>query len=505
MLAIPHSTLKMIQRRLATQLELIYRPHSRAFGYIKGRGIRPNAATHLKRRLIFSVDLERFFEQINFGRVRGRLTAPPYSLTNSVATAIATLATFENKLPFGAPTSPILSNIICSGLDAALSRLGKDTGSFYTRYADDLTFSTHKSRFSPQIVNHVEVDTVLEIGPGPDLEAIVVAQGFSINPAKTRLRTRKESQIICGVLCNEKLNTRRRLRREIRALLNAWAKYGAEKVQTYWVEQFNNPAEREFEPALRGKIEFLKHVRGANDPVVWETVQRFNKLTEASPIQYEKPVDWRAGIERSVCVIFAESAEAMGQDAEIKQGSGFVVAGGHIVTNAHVACHTNGEPLGDISVQFHGLMLGTIPVEVIANSADLDVAVLRPIDPTLRALLAPRAVDIDYTASHAAGTTLTLAGYPNYQDGDTVHAAIGHVTGNSTIHGLQVFRISESIIYGNSGGPVFNDVGKAIGIAVCGSGTSDAPYTIHNGAIPARAFKSFLTAALHEPSSTQAA
>ncbi len=108
LLAIPHSTLKMIQRRLDAELGKIYRPSSRAFAYIKGRDIRGNAALHLRHRAVFSIDLTDFFAQINFARIRGRLMAQPYNLTNSVATAIARLTTCNNQLPFGAPTSPVL-------------------------------------------------------------------------------------------------------------------------------------------------------------------------------------------------------------------------------------------------------------------------------------------------------------------------------------------------------------------------------------------------------------
>ena len=499
-IAVPHSTLKMIQRRLLLELEKLYRPHSRAFAYIKGRGIRSNATTHLGRKHIFSVDIKDFFDQINFGRVRGRLMAQPYGLSNSIATTIACLTTFDNKLPFGGPTSPILSNMICSGLDAELAKLGRDTGSFYTRFADDMVFSTQKSRFAHQIAQLVDEDGVGKIIPGPDLDQIVTKHGFTLNPAKTRLKSRQDRQIVCGVMCNEKLNIRRELRREIRAILNAWQKYGEDKAQEYWVSNYGRPENSSFELSLRGKIEFMRHIRGENDETVWKTVQKFNQLTSGSLISYEPPTDWRAELERSICIVAAESGDIKKADAVARQGSGFVIQDGLIVTNAHVACYADGSSVEKLSVSFRDLAFGALDVELLRSSIDADVAILRIKDQALAtSLIEARALDFDFNASTEVGATVTLAGYPNHTDGDTAHVAVGHVTGKSQYLGLELFRISQNVIYGNSGGPVLDDRGKILGIAVCGSGESDAPYTVHNGAIPAKAVRDFLFPPLLDP------
>lgn len=354
-LAIPHSTLKQIQAKIAQQLATLYRPSSRAFAYIQGRDIRGNAATHLRHRLIFTIDLVDFFDQINFGRVRGRLMAKPYNLSDAVATTIARLTVLDDKLPFGAPSSPIISNMICSALDAELASLGRETGSFYTRYADDIVFSTQKGRFAHQIATLAEMEGIQKVLPGTELEAIIQRHGFQINASKTRLKTRHDSQIICGVQVNEKLNVRRALRREIRALLHAWQKFGTEKVQKFWVEKYGNPAERDFEASLRGKIEFMRYIRGENDEVIFSTVEQFNFLTSGRPINYEKPINWRESLHSKVCLIMAESDDLEKEGARGTQGSGFVIEGGLIVTNAHVACYRDGTPLEKIEVRFADL------------------------------------------------------------------------------------------------------------------------------------------------------
>ena len=82
-----------------------------------------NAEKHVARRWVFNVDLENFFPSINFGRVRGLFLAKPYGLPNQVATTLAQLCCYENQIPQGAPTSPVVSNMICRGLDYELAQL----------------------------------------------------------------------------------------------------------------------------------------------------------------------------------------------------------------------------------------------------------------------------------------------------------------------------------------------------------------------------------------------
>ncbi|MDZ4298935.1 MAG: reverse transcriptase domain-containing protein, partial [Moraxellaceae bacterium] len=139
----PDPQLKILQARLKNILESIYRPHPAATAFIRERGIVFNARKHVKKQVVFNIDLKDFYHQINFGRVRGLLISPPYSLKKETATLIAGLCCTDNVLPQGAPTSPIVSNMICRRLDRELSLLAKNNYFYYTRYADDITFSSH--------------------------------------------------------------------------------------------------------------------------------------------------------------------------------------------------------------------------------------------------------------------------------------------------------------------------------------------------------------------------
>jgi RNA-directed DNA polymerase len=135
----PAPDLKLVQRKLATQLADIYPLRDVVYGFATGRSIVGNAGRHLLRRHVLNVDLSDFFPTINYGRVRGLFIS--LGAGRDAATTLAHICCHEDALPQGAPTSPILSNMICAKMDRELLALAKQHHCVYTRYADDLTFS----------------------------------------------------------------------------------------------------------------------------------------------------------------------------------------------------------------------------------------------------------------------------------------------------------------------------------------------------------------------------
>jgi RNA-directed DNA polymerase len=141
-IAAPVKNLKILQRNLYSLLSGFrdFKPIVTAF--ILGRGIHKNAEIHLGQRHILNIDLEDFFGSINFGRIYA--IRPPYAISKPVAAAIAKACTLNNTLPQGAPTSPVLSNLVSAKLDSDLSKLARKHHCKYSRYADDITLSTHR-------------------------------------------------------------------------------------------------------------------------------------------------------------------------------------------------------------------------------------------------------------------------------------------------------------------------------------------------------------------------
>ena len=139
----PVTALKIIQRKLNQVLLQTYSPKPSVHSFLLRKSILTNARVHVARRRILNIDLEDFFPSINFGRVRGLFMGIPYNLNPTVATILAQICCTNNQLPQGAPTSPIVTNMICAKMDSQLMGLAKANKCDCTRYVDDITFSTN--------------------------------------------------------------------------------------------------------------------------------------------------------------------------------------------------------------------------------------------------------------------------------------------------------------------------------------------------------------------------
>ena len=108
----PSQIIKNLQRKIKNYIEEKYSPHSCSKGFKKGSSNIVNARTHVKPNWCLNIDLKEFFPSINFGRVYGLLMAEPFNANRRIAVALAHILCFDNKLPQGAPSSPLISNVI---------------------------------------------------------------------------------------------------------------------------------------------------------------------------------------------------------------------------------------------------------------------------------------------------------------------------------------------------------------------------------------------------------
>jgi len=213
----PVPRLALLQKRLAVllyncvdDLKSDFPPRrSLAHGFERGRSIVSNANLHKRRRYVFNLDLKEFFPSINFGRVRGLfINDRRFLLHPDVATVLAQIACFDNELPQGSPCSPVISNLVGHILDSRLARFAKTHKCTYSRYADDITFSTSRKVFPTQIGCPKSALTASwEVSS--DLRARVQSAGYFINDSKTRMQLRGSRQITTGLMVNEKVNIRR--------------------------------------------------------------------------------------------------------------------------------------------------------------------------------------------------------------------------------------------------------------------------------------------------------
>lgn len=189
-----------------------------SYGYQKGISTMNHAKVHSKKRFVFNIDLKDFFDSINFGRVRGFfISNNNFSLHPKVATILAQIACHNNSLPQGSPCSPVISNLIGHIVDIKLAQLATNCGCSYSRYCDDITFSTNKKVFPHKIAfsndNH-------EYLPSKNLIKIIERSGFEINLKKVRMSLFYSQQNVTGLTVNKRVNTPRIYRETVRALVH---------------------------------------------------------------------------------------------------------------------------------------------------------------------------------------------------------------------------------------------------------------------------------------------
>lgn len=241
----PNPQLKTLQSRLSKLLQVCLeeietskglKTKGISHGFMRKRSIATNAVLHKKKRYVFNADISDFFGSINFGRVRGYfLKSREFSLNEKVATIIAQIACHDNKLPQGSPCSPIISNLIGHILDIRLAKLAKKYSCTYSRYADDLTFSTNRKLF-PSAIAATSTDDH-SWSPGESLQSAIALSKFELNSAKTRMQYSGSRQDVTGLVVNDKVNTRVNYRKTARAMVNHLLRTGTFTVPNTELEQ----------------------------------------------------------------------------------------------------------------------------------------------------------------------------------------------------------------------------------------------------------------------------
>ncbi len=267
----------------------IYDPHSNAFGFIEERSIVENAKRHLHRNYVYNIDLKDFFHSFDINRVKLSFFNKPFNLKGELeplAYILASLVTCnidgKRVLPQGSPVSPALTNHICWRLDHRLTGLAKRFGVNYSRYADDITFSSDHNVYSGDFL--------------AELNRIIKLENLEINSSKTRLQKRGERQVVTGITVNEGLNVSKKYIKQLRMYLYYCEQYGIEKASEIYLidyksirqdgELFISPGK--LENILRGKLNYLSMVKGKDDPVHKKLSNRFNILFEGSASLIDK-------------------------------------------------------------------------------------------------------------------------------------------------------------------------------------------------------------------------
>ena len=158
----PPKNIAILQSKLNHALSLVYKPKKCVHGFVRKKSIVTNAKNHCRKRHLLNVDLKDFFPSIHIGRVIGVLQKGPYNMGEKAAEVIAQICCLDSgELPQGGATSPIISNLICRRLDSQLTELAKEVKCQYSRYADDITFSSFQTKFTESIASITDNELTL--------------------------------------------------------------------------------------------------------------------------------------------------------------------------------------------------------------------------------------------------------------------------------------------------------------------------------------------------------
>ena len=261
-------------------LKAIYVPNPSVMGFTEGRSVVDNAKMHVGHHYVFNIDLKNFFPSIPQARVWARLQLPPFNFTKEIANVIAGLCCHTDAeknacvLPQGAATSPLLTNAICDKLDRRMRGVAKRFGLHYSRYADDMTFSSMHNVYLENSDFRVEIKRIIE------------EQGFTMNDDKTRLLRDGARQEVTGLTVNSIVNVSRKYISDLRWLLHVWEMEGYAKAYSKFYPKYKKEkgyikkGEPVMENVIGGKLNYLRMVRGANNVAYQKLQTRYNKLQQ---------------------------------------------------------------------------------------------------------------------------------------------------------------------------------------------------------------------------------
>jgi retron-type reverse transcriptase len=300
----PLKGLKELQKALSIILQFVHQPHSAATGFVLGKSIVDNAKPHIGQIYVYNLDLKDFFPSIDKSRVWGRLLVAPFNLNTTderkkIANMIAGLSctpmeverlidnewikVTKSVIPQGAPTSPTLTNAICEKMDVRMSGVAKRFGLNYTRYADDITFSSKHNNYevAPNTFEKIfEVNSTFD----KEIRRIIADQKFHVKESKVRLQKYGYRQEVTGLVVNEKVNLTRRYIKQLRQWLYYWETYGCEKAYVYFLQKYVSDktdipkGKPNMSMVMDGKLLYLKMVKGKSDKTYLKLKERFDNL-----------------------------------------------------------------------------------------------------------------------------------------------------------------------------------------------------------------------------------
>lgn len=217
--------------------------HPCAKAYVPHKKMKENAKYHTRQKIVISFDVQNFFPSINLEGVSKIFNIIGYSKRNSYL--LAKLCCLDDKLPQGAPTSPYLSNLYMFSFDENLICYCRKNGMIYTRYADDITISSQKD---------VDINALTKL-----VEDELSKKGLSLNISKSKVMHKSDSQVVTGIVVNERMRLPKKKRQKLRQEMYYLITRGLEDHIN-----FIKCKKRNYLKHLAGKVMYAIHLEPSN-------------------------------------------------------------------------------------------------------------------------------------------------------------------------------------------------------------------------------------------------
>lgn len=276
----PDSELKKIQKQIKRLIEnqLLskkYYFNISSQAYQKNKSIFTNAQIHRNKKYILHFDIENFFDNITFRRINGFFQKNKrFKLPYNISTILTRLCCCKGHLVQGSPISPIISNLIGDGLDYKLRKLSNKYHFIYTRYADDMIFSTNDSK----IINNKLQEFIKA------LQDIIKREGFSLNQRKYTLMEPNVRHYVTGLTNNKKVATPIEFYKSTRAMANHLYKYDEINVNGKIFDRKSHPSPVNI---IEGRLNHIYHIEQENRKLYQEHSAGFEYFP-ITPLDYQK-------------------------------------------------------------------------------------------------------------------------------------------------------------------------------------------------------------------------
>ena len=210
-LCVPDAVLKKIQSAIV-QCILIHEPVSKyASAYRFGASVQKNASVHVGKEKVLKLDIKHFFDSILYFTVKDKCFSSE-RFSEPIRILLSMLCYYRESLPQGAPSSPMITNIIMREFDERVGAFCRERNMAYSRYCDDMTFSG--SFDEREVIAFVKSE--------------VFSYGFLLNNKKTVVVSSSERQVVTGIVVNDKMAIPSEYKAKIRQEVYYGKKYGFE-------------------------------------------------------------------------------------------------------------------------------------------------------------------------------------------------------------------------------------------------------------------------------------